>query len=382
MNTTINGPKVSRSGELTGAKPAQQPAGPARANLRPKVWIDLDNTPHVPFFKPIIRELELRGYPTVVSARDAFQVCDLAAEMGLSCRPIGRHYGRNRVLKVLGLGWRTLQLFPFFLRQRPVLALSHGSRSQILLGNLLRVPTVMVMDYEHAETPWLLRPRWEIVPEVLREQSLHCRHPERIRFYRGIKEDVYAGDLSPDPRLMETLGVADARVLATVRPPATEAHYHNPESEVLFEAFMQRATSTVGVKVVLLPRNKNQETQVRARFPGWFEGGKTVVPRGAVDGLNLLWHSDLVVSGGGTMNREAAALGVPVYSIFRGKLGAVDRHLQCEGRLSLVDSVEAVHRTIRLEPRPKAGTPQNRPRPALQDILGHVEQILQRELGN
>jgi len=379
VNTTINGPKVSRPGELTGAKPVLRSAAVARAGGQAKIWIDLDNTPHVPFFKPIIRELERRGWRPVVTARDAFQVCDLAAEMGLSCRPIGRHYGKNRLMKVWGLGWRTLQLLPFFLQQRPVLALSHGSRSQILLGNLLRVPTVMVMDYEHAETPWLLRPRWEIVPEVLRPVSLHCRNRERIRFYQGIKEDVYAGDLNPDPRLLESLGVADARVLATARPPATEAHYHNPESEVLFEAFMNRAVATPGVKVVLLPRNKNQESQARARFPGWFEGGRTVVPQGAVDGLNLLWHSDLVVSGGGTMNREAAALGVPVYSIFRGKLGAVDRHLQSEGRLVLVDSVEAVQRTIRLESRPKAGTPQSRPRRALQDILAHVEQILQLE---
>jgi len=47
-----------------------------------KIWIDLDNTPHVPFFKPIIRELEKRGHEVVLTARDAFQVCELADRMG------------------------------------------------------------------------------------------------------------------------------------------------------------------------------------------------------------------------------------------------------------------------------------------------------------
>src|SRR5438067_1446018 len=160
-----------------------------------RIWIDLDNTPHAPFFKPIIRELERRGHNVAVSARDAFQLCELAETLGLRFLKVGRHYGQNRFLKVWGLLWRSCQLLPFVLREKPALALSHGSRAQILLSNLLQIPTVMVMDYEHASTPPMVRPRWEIVPEALADQDLHCRNQERIRTYRGIKEDVYAGDL-------------------------------------------------------------------------------------------------------------------------------------------------------------------------------------------
>ncbi|HWH68909.1 MAG TPA: DUF354 domain-containing protein, partial [Candidatus Sulfotelmatobacter sp.] len=170
-----------------------------------KIWIDLDNTPHVPFFKPVIRELEKRGYTVVLTAREAFQVCELASRAGLAYTKIGRHYGKNRFMKVWGLGWRSLQLLPCVLRQRPVLGLSHGARAQILLCNLLRIPTVMVMDYEHAQTPLLLRPRWEIVPEVLLQENLQCKHRERILAYHGIKEDVYAPEFKPDPRLLEEL---------------------------------------------------------------------------------------------------------------------------------------------------------------------------------
>lgn len=370
--------------ELTGTESARRDSVRATAtrNRRSqtmKIWIDLDNTPHVPFFKPIIRELEQRGYAVVVTARDAFQVCELATRFGLSYSKVGRHHGKNRLMKVLGLVWRSLQLVPFVFRERPDLALSHGARAQILLCNLVRIPTVMVMDYEHARTPSLLRPRWEIVPEVMFNETLHCKSKERIRTYHGIKEDVYAPEFKPDPSLLQQLRLNGNDIIVTVRPPATEAHYHNSESDVFFTEFMSRASRAPGVKAVLLPRNRKQEAQIRTQHPQWFENNNVVVPGEAVDGLNLLWHSDLVVSGGGTMNREAAALGVPVYSIFRGKIGAVDRHLQTEGRLTMIERAEDVQNKIALEPRKKNGSAESRSSPVLQEIIDHVEEIIRRE---
>ena len=343
-----------------------------------RIWIDLDNTPHVPFFRPIIRELESRGHTVTVTARDAFQVCDLAERLGLKATRVGRHYGKKSIMKIYGLAARSAQLLPVVLRDRPVLALSHGSRSQILLANLMRIPTVMVMDYEHASTPPMVRPKWEIVPKILARENLHCQNPGRIRTYTGIKEDVYAPDFQPDPALRGELGISPSEILATVRPPASEAHYYNPESTVLFEAFMNRVTRESNVRSVMLPRNKSQEDQMRRENPHWFEGEKVIVPKQAVDGMNLLWHSDLVVSGGGTMNREAAALGVPVYSVFRGKIGAVDRELQRQGRLILIESKEEVTSRILIKPRTSKGA-QSVNRAALKDILDHVEEILRRE---
>ena len=342
----------------------------------------MDNTPHVPFFKPIIRELEKRGYTVVLTARDAFQVCELATQSGLVYKKVGRHYGKKKLRKVLGLAWRSLQLLPFVLRQRPIMGLSHGSRAQILLCNLLRIPTVMVMDYEHAQTPLLLRPRWEIVPDVLFNEKLHCKTKERIRKYKGIKEDVYVPDFKPAPELRQQLHLDGNSVIVTVRPPANEAHYHNPESEAFFAQFMDRAFRAPGVKTVLLPRNQAQAAHIKANWPHWFRDSKVIIPNEAVDGLNLLWLSDLVVSGGGTMNREAAALGVPVYSIFRGKIGAVDRHLQSQGKMTLIESIEDVQNKILLIPRKKSDQPDSGPREALLEILDQVEDIIKLDCRN
>ena len=339
-----------------------------------KIWIDLDNTPHVPFFKPIIRELKQAGFDVLLTARDAFQVCELADRSGLKYTRIGRHYGKNRLLKVTGLLWRSLQLIPTVLRERPMLAVSHGARSQIFLANLLRIPTVLIMDYEHAKTPPMVRPKWEIIPDSISASSLYVP-AERVRTYSGIKEDVYAAEFQPAPDFAETLGLSATNIIVTVRPPATEAHYHNPESELLFVEFMKMLHETPGTQAVLLPRNKKQADEITQNWPQWFENGKVIIPKTAVDGLNLLWHSDLVVSGGGTMNREAAALGVPVYSIFRGPIGAVDKRLAAEGRLHLITSVAEVRQKIRLAKRDTSAASLNSGKAALQNIIDHLRTI-------
>jgi uncharacterized protein len=339
-----------------------------------KVWIDLDNTPHVPFFKPIIRELERAGFHVLLTARDAFQVCELADRSGLKYTKIGRHYGKNRFLKVFGLLWRSLQLIPMVLRERPDLAVSHGARSQIFLANLLRIPSVLIMDYEHAKTPPMVRPKWEIIPDSISANSLYVP-AERVRTYAGIKEDVYAAEFQPTEGFEKALGLKANNVIVTVRPPATEAHYHNPESETLFVEFMKMLHELSGTQAVLLPRNKKQADGITQNWPQWFENGKVVIPKSAVDGLNLLWHSDLVVSGGGTMNREAAALGVPVYSIFRGPIGAVDKRLAAEGRLHMITSVAEVREKIRLLKRDRSAATVSSGKAALQNIVEHIRAI-------
>ncbi len=344
-----------------------------------KIWIDLDNTPHVPFFIPIIRELNKRGHQVVLSARDAFQVCELADQKGLSYTRVGHHYGKNPFMKVIGLLWRSLQLVPFYLRQRPRVALSHGSRSQTLLCNLLRIPTILVLDYEYSRSiPLLGAPRWMIVPEALSPIGLPARI-DRVRYYRGIKEDVYVPEFKPDPSDKEEIGLSDDKIVITVRPPATEAHYHNPDSEELLDDLMKRLSQTPGIIAVLLPRNRLQEETFRTHHPDWFANGKTVVPTRAVDGLNLIWSSDLVVSGGGTMNREAAALGVPVYSIFRGKKGAVDHMLEQEGRLTMIECPDEVWSKVRFVRRDKPPYMNNSPHPALHDIVKNIEDIIRLE---
>jgi hypothetical protein len=344
-----------------------------------KIWIDLENTPHIPFFNPIIKELKKRGHTVVLTARDAYQTCEMADLYGFQYEKIGHHYGKKMFMKAFGLGIRVLQLISFVRREKPALGLNHGARAQTIICNLFKIPSVLIMDYEYSSGSSLVTSPWKIFPEVVAKgRSGHAKEGEPLS-YSGIKEDVYVAELIPDSAILTQLHLEDSKIIITVRPPATEAHYHNPEAEILFTEFMNRAINFEGTKVVLLPRNKRQEAAIRAQSPQWFQNSKVIIPDTVVDGMNLLWHSDLVVSGGGTMNREAAALGVPVYSIFRGTIGAVDHYLQENGRLILVESVEDVHKKILIASRPKTAAVKIAPRKALSDIVNHIEDIIKRE---
>jgi len=345
---------------------------------RRKIWIDLDNSPHVPFFAPIIHELKQRGHTLLLTARNNAQVLELVDYHRLDCRYFGHRFGKNKLLKVLGTGARVFQLASLIIREKPDLALSHGSRSQVALGVVLRIPSITICDYEHASGLPGFRSKWFMVPEVL-AGSLVLGDHRCLLTYPGLKEDVYVPLFRPAPGIREELGLSKDDLVVTIRPPASDAHYHNPMSDALFSFVVEYLSQFSSVRMVLLPRNQVQAASLLKQWPALFTCGMVRIPEHVVDGLNLIWFSDLVISGGGTMNREAAALGVPVYSIFRGTLGAVDRSLIAQKRLTLLEGAEDVRAKLALVRRFPPSHPDASPRPALQKIVNNINRVLQSE---
>ena len=304
-------------------------------------WIDIDNSPHVPFFKPIINELENKGYKVIVTTRDAFQTCEMADYHKISHRCIGKHSGKNKLHKILGLFYRAIKLAIYIAPYKPVLAISHGSRSQLICTKFLNIKSVIIFDYEHTTKIPFVNPSYIIVPQILRSSNINFDVRYTFR-YDGIKEDVYVPFFQPDKIILDNLDIDQRRVIVTIRPPATEAHYHRSESEDLFIEVMNYLLSKNNLTLVILPRSNKQKQFTRRKWENGFSNGKMIIPDFVVNGLNLIWFSDLVISGGGTMNREAAALGVPVYSIFKGEIGAVDQYLHDMGRLHFIRSINDV----------------------------------------
>lgn len=299
----------------------------AVASKTKTIWIDLDNSPHVPFFMPIIARLKEMGFAVEITARNCFQVCGLANRSKLKYRRIGKHYGKNIALKAFGTLFRAIQLLPVASKIKPDVAISHGSRAMNLAARTLNITTIEMTDYEFARDIPFIHPALLIAPEVIAVEGL-VGGKTRVAKYPGIKEDVYVPFFKPDGSIKSELGIREAMTVVTVRPPATEAHYHNPQSEVLFAEVLNVLSAQDNVQMIILPRNEITQTAwIQETWPHLIANKRVLIPNKVVDGLNLIWHSDFVVSGGGTMNREAAALGVPVYSIFRGKIGAVDRYL-------------------------------------------------------
>jgi predicted glycosyltransferase len=351
-----------------------------RMPIRHKIWIDLDNSPHVPFFRPIMEALEKRGCEVFVTARDAYQVRELLAYYGVRAKMVGKHHGSFKLSKILGTFSRSLALAAAVRQEKPELAISHGSRGCLLTSRLLGIANVTLTDYEFVAKVPFAKPTWLMVPSVIPDDNLSLQG-SRVLKYPGIKEDVYLAQFHPDVTLRKRLGIAAEEILITVRPPATEAHYHNPEAEGLLTAVLNRFLGNAATRILLLPRNKRQEAELRSAWPDALTSGRLLIPQQVEDGLNLIWNSDFVVSGGGTMNREAAAMGVPVYSIFRGKIGAVDHYLADTGRLVMIENEEDVHTKIknarreRSTERSHAGLG-----PALQTIVENIVMILDSQL--
>jgi predicted glycosyltransferase len=314
------------------------------------LWIDIDNAPHVLVLHPLIRELEARGHRTEITARDFGQTFSLLELHGLKYQAIGRHAGSNKLKKGIELLRRSFALLRYARSHHFGLALCHGSRGLVLPTQLLGIPLVVLLDYEYTFNypfrQWACR---ILMPEVIPDEELKQLGFDLSRLvkYPGLKEELYVYDFQPDPTVLNEIGVDPDKVLVVMRPPATMAHYHSVESERLFWSGLSFLCKQPHVQIILLPRTAAQGREIRAHLNS---RDNVTIPEKPVYGPNLFWHADLVISGGGTMNREAACLGVPVYSIFRGSLGAVDRHLtQCE-KLTLIEWPLDIER-IRLEKR-------------------------------
>lgn len=334
-----------------------------------RVWIDITNSPHVPFFRPLITLLEAQGHEVEVTAREYAQTLQLLELHRIPHHVVGPgHGGAGRLGKARALLGR-LDALHRFARERDFdVALTHGSHELTLTARRVGIPSTTAFDYEYAWLQHQLGCRAAtrvVVPDAIPPERLGrfgARPPKLLR-YEGLKEEYYLADFEPAPEPVE--GLDPARVLVVVRTPPEVSLYHR-HGNPLFAGVLERLGRDTSVQAVVLPRTDEQRAAVRALgLPS------LVVPPRAVDAQSLIAHADLVVSAGGTMNREAVALGVPVYTTFAGRLGGVDEQLIREGRLRpLTDPA-----TLELEHRDRSTGARVRREPG--ELLGFLLSALQ-----
>lgn len=300
-----------------------------------RVWIDVTNSPHVVIFRPLIARLRARGHEVTVTAREFAQTIGLLERFGIEHVSVGAHGGGSSRGKAQAMAGRSAALIRFARRERFDLAVAHGSTDQPIAARAAGTPQVTMFDYEFAKVMhhWNGRLATRVlVPSAIPEEALSgygIRPPKLVR-YPGLKEEYYLADHAIDDGVLAELGLDPTRLIAVVRPPPEVTLYHRGASTDLFAATLERLLGEPGVQTVVLPRTEEQRAALA--------GGAAIVPGHAIDGPSLVAAADLVISAGGTMNREAAALGVPAYTPFAARLGAVDRRLIEEGRLRRLES--------------------------------------------
>jgi hypothetical protein len=305
-----------------------------------RVWVDISNSPQVLFFRPLIALLRERGNTVVVTTREYAQTVELLVLHGIPHHVVGPGHGGARPWsKGRAMTGRLRALRRFAAEQRFELALSHASHELPLVARSLGIPSAYAFDYEFARAQHGLGSRAArrvVVPEAIPQDRLDGlgARARKVRRYPGLKEEHYLAGFEPDESVLDDLGIDRSRMLAVVRTPPDVALYHR-RGNPLFADLLRRLGTDRGVQVVLLPRTAEQRRSLAAlALPS------VVLPERVVDTQSLVAFADLVISAGGTMNREAAALGVPAYTTFSGRLGAVDEMLVREGRLALLESAD------------------------------------------
>jgi hypothetical protein len=297
-----------------------------------RVWIDLTASAHPLVFRPIVAILRARGDEVEITAREYAQTLQLIEQHGMTATVIGHHGGRSRLGKARQLRSRLHALRAWARDRRFDVALAHGSHELTITAHRLGIPSSTTFDYEWAWLQHQLGCRAAtkvVVPDSIPVERLarYGATPPKLLQYPGLKEEYYLSDFEPDLGILETFGLDPQRVLVVLRPPPDVSLYHR-HSNPLFPQTLNHVGSLPTVHAFVLPRTDEQRDYVRSlALPS------VIVPERAVDAQSLIALSDLVVSAGGTMNREAAALGVPVYTTYGGRLGGVDEELIRQGRL-------------------------------------------------
>jgi predicted glycosyltransferase len=299
-----------------------------------KVWFDCTAAAHPLVLRPVIERFAEDGAEVLVTAREYGQTVGLLELLGIEHMVVGRHGGGSKVGKVAALAGRSARLARVAWKFRPDLAVAHGSMDLAIVSATFGIPSAQLQDYEFAGVQRQLAFRVAkrvLVPDSIppeRMAKVGAKGEKLVRF-PGLKEDYYLADFVPDRRVIDELGLDLERVLVVVRPPPETSEYHadNP----LYEQVLDRLAAADGVSAVVIPRTTGQAERARARG-----SSNLVVPEHAVDAQSLIAFSDLVISAGGTMNREAVALGTPVFTTFAGRMGGVDEALVAEGRLTVL----------------------------------------------
>ena len=312
-----------------------------------RVWVDLTNSPHVLVLRPVIERLQDQGHEVQVTARDFAQTLALCDRFGIEHTAIGRHRGAGLAAKARGLAARSAQLTRWARGRRFDLALGHGSNDVTVAAALLRIPCSTTFDYEWATVQHTINCRLAqtvVVPEAIPPERLYAYGARRkLQRYPGLKEEYYLADFEPDPAVLAELGLDSREPIAVVRTPPAVSLYHRFENDL----FGQVLHTLRGAQTVVLPRTPEQRAEL-ARDGGY------IVPEQAIDAQSLIAYADLVVSAGGTMNREAVALDTPVFTVFEGRLGAVDEGLIAEGRLRRLEDPDEV-RMVKRDPATASG---------------------------
>ncbi len=297
------------------------------------LWLDITNSPHVLFFAPIVKELEKKGHKVLITSREHSQTTGLLKLHSMKSTVVGTHAGVSLISKALYVPVRVFSLIKFLRKEKIDACVVHQSFYGILAAFFLGIKKrVYIFDNEKAFFQNILAIPFAtkvLCPEAVAQDRMFFR---KLKKYPGIKEAVYLSDFKPDKKIVKKFGLSQKNKLIVMRPEPYSAAYYSEGKNVLYPLIKEIIEKKKTWQVVVIPRDKKQRSAFKKAF-----NKKITVAEEAIDTPSLMAFADAVVGAGGTMNREAAVLGVPVISLYRGGLLASDKWLIKRGLMAHKD---------------------------------------------
>ncbi len=308
------------------------------------IWFDLDNSPHVPLFNPIFKELDKRDIKYFITARDFAQTKELLNLFEIDHTLIGRHAGKNKFKKIINLFERAFKLKKAIKHKQINLGVSHGSRTQLIAAKKSKIPSILMLDYEYTESKiFNYLANYILIPKFIPNHRLVNAgfKINKIIRYNGFKEEIYLKFFKPDESFRKTINIKDDDILIVVRPPSMIGNYHDNRSEKFLINAINYLQHSKENQILIVNRTKTEKEFIKRNIE--FSENVRFLDK-PVDGLQLLYTADVSISGGGTMNRESALLGTKTYSIFTGARPFLDEFLENIGRLKFINSIDDIYK--------------------------------------
>ncbi|MFH1326505.1 MAG: DUF354 domain-containing protein [archaeon] len=288
-----------------------------------RIWIDLTNSPHVLFFEPLIKELK-KNHKVIITARDYQQTIPLLKEKNIPFIELGRYHGKSVVSKILGSLSEIFVRIKFINKFKPDLSLSHHAQYSTIAAWITRKKALYIFDGDKSVLQMMgifFAP--SLCPENL-PKKMYCINPIR---YPGLKEEIYLYNFKPDKNYLKKIGIKKKKYNIFIRPEATSASYIKGKGSL--NPLLKELEKEKDFQIIMVPRTPDQKEYYKKRYKNIF------IPDKVVDGPQLISNVDLVISGGGTMNRESVVLGTPVLSSFQNDPLTIDKWLIKEGYMIL-----------------------------------------------
>jgi predicted glycosyltransferase len=351
-------------------------------NSSKRIWIDLDDSTQIPFFAPIVKNLEEKGYNVLISGRNYSKIKLLADLYNLDYIPTAKQFDKNNFTKILNSFFRSFQLLLFVIKSKPTIAITHGSVSQMIAAFILRIPIAMFLDYEFIRAlPTLIKPNIIFMPNIL-YNNLHSSFGTKIFSYPGRKEDIYLHNFAPDSNIITNLKIDTSSIIIFIKLQSYKNFDKDYQRKQLFQEIIKMLTNNETTRTIILLQDELGKAEILKYFNIDLNSEKLLIQTEIIDELNLLWHSDIVISDSRSLNREASSMGIPVYNIFHDKLGAVDSHLVKNNRLILIENIKDVRTKIQIKKKQKLIKLLNINSLALQSVSNEIENFISEVVEN